>query len=332
MQSDWFIDFMTLAATRSFTRAALVRHVTQPAFSRRIRALETWAQVDLIHRHEQPLTLTAAGRALLTVAPQLVENIRQAHALMRTHQEANPLTTLRLIAPPTLGAHFFPPWIEDIRDALGGLSLELSTGHALEACEKLARGECDLLLAYAHSEVPFKAEPERYEVLRVARERLLPCTVPSGAGVPLHALPGTAVQPVTYLACSRKTDLGQLIAQGLEQHPETLHLKRFIETDSCTSLLAMVMAGHGMAFLPERSVQSELASRRLVTAGPPLPLQIDICLVRVRPSESHTPAAALDSFWRRVSRDASPRATSSGCAPALDAGPEAVWPPEAVPA
>ena len=88
MQSDWFIDFMTLASTRSFTRAALLRHVTQPAFSRRIRALEAWAEVDLIDRRVHPATLTPAGRALLTQAPGLVEDFRQAHALMRAHRNA----------------------------------------------------------------------------------------------------------------------------------------------------------------------------------------------------------------------------------------------------
>jgi LysR family transcriptional regulator, hypochlorite-specific transcription factor HypT len=39
----YLLDFKALAETGSFSRAAFVRNVTQPAFSRRIRALEDWA-------------------------------------------------------------------------------------------------------------------------------------------------------------------------------------------------------------------------------------------------------------------------------------------------
>ena len=48
MQSKWLEDFLLLAQERSFTRAAELRHVTHPAFGRRIRALEAWAGTPLI--------------------------------------------------------------------------------------------------------------------------------------------------------------------------------------------------------------------------------------------------------------------------------------------
>ena len=40
METKWLEDFVSLAETRSFSRSAQLRHVTQPAFSRRIQALE----------------------------------------------------------------------------------------------------------------------------------------------------------------------------------------------------------------------------------------------------------------------------------------------------
>ena len=40
MDTKWLEDFVSLAETRSFSRSAQLRHVTQPAFSRRIQALE----------------------------------------------------------------------------------------------------------------------------------------------------------------------------------------------------------------------------------------------------------------------------------------------------
>ena len=47
METKWLEDFISLSETRSFSRSAQLRHVTQPAFSRRIQSLESWAGTDL---------------------------------------------------------------------------------------------------------------------------------------------------------------------------------------------------------------------------------------------------------------------------------------------
>ena len=58
MDLDWLKDFLTLAEQKTFSRAADVRNVTQPAFSRRIRALEDWTGTPLFVRGAQGTTLT----------------------------------------------------------------------------------------------------------------------------------------------------------------------------------------------------------------------------------------------------------------------------------
>lgn len=47
----WFEDCAALADTLHFSRAAELRHVTQPAFSRRIQALEEWVGTPLFTRN-----------------------------------------------------------------------------------------------------------------------------------------------------------------------------------------------------------------------------------------------------------------------------------------
>lgn len=50
-------DFVSLCDTRSFSRSAAARNVTQSAFSRRIQALETWLGAALIDRSTYPTSL-----------------------------------------------------------------------------------------------------------------------------------------------------------------------------------------------------------------------------------------------------------------------------------
>src|ERR1700730_18040294 len=61
METKWLEDFLCLAETRNFARAASDRHITQSAFSRRIMALEEWLGVNLVDRSLHPATLTSAG-------------------------------------------------------------------------------------------------------------------------------------------------------------------------------------------------------------------------------------------------------------------------------
>ena len=75
MNLIWLEDFLALAATGNFSRAAEDRHSSQPAFSRRIRALEQWVGVDLLDRTTQPAKLTPAGEWFRQVAEDLLATV-----------------------------------------------------------------------------------------------------------------------------------------------------------------------------------------------------------------------------------------------------------------
>ena len=80
MQLKWMEDFAALAEVGSFSRAAELRHVTHPAFGRRIRALEAWAGTPLVERGGVPVVLTAAGSSLLDNARQLLADVEHARS------------------------------------------------------------------------------------------------------------------------------------------------------------------------------------------------------------------------------------------------------------
>ena len=89
VETKWLEDFVSLAETRSFSRSAQLRHVTQPAFSRRIQALEAWAGIDLVDRSSYPTRLTSAGQTLLPQALEILGCLQAARNLMRGHQTSS---------------------------------------------------------------------------------------------------------------------------------------------------------------------------------------------------------------------------------------------------
>ncbi len=83
MDTKWLEDFVSLAETRSFSRSAQLRHVTQSAFSRRIQSLEAWAGADLINRSSYPTTLTPAGEVLHAKALELLQSLQSIKSEMK---------------------------------------------------------------------------------------------------------------------------------------------------------------------------------------------------------------------------------------------------------
>ena len=77
MELNWLEDFLALAERRNFSRAAEARHVTQPAFSRRIQALETWIGTPLVVRSTQGVVLNAAGEYVREHAAALTRDLHQ---------------------------------------------------------------------------------------------------------------------------------------------------------------------------------------------------------------------------------------------------------------
>lgn len=92
MNTKWMEDFLCLADTRSFSRSAIVRHASQPAFSRRIQALESWLGTTLVDRSSTPLSLTTAGHQFRDHALGIVELVHEARHSLRH-------------APDSRGAH-----------------------------------------------------------------------------------------------------------------------------------------------------------------------------------------------------------------------------------
>jgi len=80
METKWLEDFVSLAETRSFSRSATLRHITQSAFSRRIQSLESWAGARLVDRSAYPTQLTPAGQALYASALALLQSLHGARA------------------------------------------------------------------------------------------------------------------------------------------------------------------------------------------------------------------------------------------------------------
>ncbi len=296
METKWLEDFVSLAETRSFSRSAQLRHVTQPAFSRRIQALEAWAGTDLVDRSSYPTRLTPAGETLYNQSLEMLQGLQSTRAMLRGQTSAGK-DVIEFAVPHTLAFTFFPAWVSSLRAKFGPMKSRLIALNVHDAVLRLVEGSCDLLIAYHHDSQPFQLDPNRYEMVSLGQEVLAPFVRPNASGEPQFALPGRAGQPLPYLGYAPGAYLGRMVDLILKQATTAVHLDRVYETDMAEGLKAMALEGHGIAFLPVGSVKKELRARKLVSAGSGLEMTMDVRVYRERPSARQGAKGAAQSLW-----------------------------------
>jgi len=305
VETKWLEDFVSLAETRSFSRSAQLRHVTQPAFSRRIQALEAWAGVDLVDRSAYPTRLTPAGETFHAQAIEVLEGLQAARNMMRAHRTAG-TDTIAFAVPHSLAFAFFPHWLMDLRQRFGSLKSRLIALNVHDAVMQLTEGHCDLLIAYHHACQPLQLAAERYEMLTLGTETLAPFSKPDGEGAPLFRLPNGPGERVPYLGYGSGAYMGRLVDQILKDHPAPLQLDAIYETDMAEGLKAMALEGHGLAFLPASAVRKDVRARRLVPAAPhgSYELTMEVRIYRERPEVARAVKPAAQAVWAFLARRA----------------------------
>ena len=112
IETKWLYDFLTLEKCRNFSQAAVSRNVSQPAFSRRIRALEQAIGVELFNRQVTPLQLSEQGKIFHSqirhLLQQLESNLDRAAWRQRLRATKNQDSRCTLSFPRAVTVHYQP--------------------------------------------------------------------------------------------------------------------------------------------------------------------------------------------------------------------------------
>ncbi|WP_091812124.1 LysR family transcriptional regulator [Marinobacter mobilis] len=110
MDSNSLKAFVTIVDTGSFSEAAEILHLTQPAISKRLAALENLLGHQLIDRSQRQLSLTDSGTRLLPHARRILDELHNARvALSDDNDEVG--GELDIITSHHIGLHHLPNWL-----------------------------------------------------------------------------------------------------------------------------------------------------------------------------------------------------------------------------
>jgi len=297
MNLSWLDDFLALAASGNFSRAADERHMTQPAFSRRIRALEEWLGAELFDRSSQPAKLTPAGEWFRTAAHDLLARVARVPGEAKAVVEAH-ATTLRFAATHALSFTFMPGWLRGLesRTTVGPVTLVSDVFARCEAM--LLQSQVQFVLSHAHPLSSSELQAQDYPCVWVGSDVLVPVSAPDSQGRARHELTGaTAIRPVQLLNYSAESGIGRILHDVRGPALERWPTQSVVKAHLASVLRTMALDGRGMAWLPQTLIAEDLASGRLTeAASQEWWIEMEIRLYRDR----SLLGKAAEDFWAAV--------------------------------
>ncbi len=299
MELRWLEDYLEIVATRNFSTAAAARNSSQPAFSRRIQALESWVGADLVDRSTYPVQLTHAGELF---HPRCQEIVRDLYRL-RTDCQQQSDTHKQLIsfsALHTIALFMFPEWMSAIEFELGSVHMSMHATDFHDCIEHLALGRSDFAIAYDHPDGPPVLRDGPFASVRIGVDPFIPVSAVGKDGLPLFSLDSDDGERIPYLAYSWDDGyMGRLVSLILSRQDRDIPLSTVYETSLAEGIKRMAMAGRGVGWLPQSCVRDAMARGDLCQIGGP-ELTVDM---QVRVFRRNGPAEPeLESFWQRIAK------------------------------
>ena len=264
MDLNWLQDFVCLARTLNFTRAAEERNITQPAFSRRIKSLENWIGVPLIRRSSYPVQLSEAGLQFLPIARDTMAELTDIRQTLRAQERGN-AAFQRFAVLHTISVNFLSRRIGEMEAEIPNLRVRVYSDNLRTCCQMLSDGTCDFLLYYSHRGVQPAFDEASFERKDIGSEQIIPVAQSEAARQFGWSLDEPGETPIPYLGYDPSSFLGTVVDQTIGSREPPLALRYM---DALTEAIKRrTMSGGGISWLPESAVAAEIADGRITRVG-----------------------------------------------------------------
>jgi len=246
-------QFLVLAQTLHFGRAAQRLHMTQPPLTLAIQQLERRLGAVLFERSRRSVALAPAGAALIEPVRQLLAAAAALPHLARG-AAAGESGRIRLGFVSTMGFGALPRWLREFRDRHPGIAVELREATGDVQLEAFARGELDAgFLLHAPGRAPDAATGLATHSLG-AEPMVL--ALPQGepwAGARRLDPAALLARPLVIFPRPIAPSVYDAVLAFFHRHGATPHIAQ--EAIQMQTIVNLVSAGLGLALVPQSVTQ-----------------------------------------------------------------------------
>ena len=298
MNLDWFRDLEHLAETGSFSQAARLSNLSQPALSRRIKAMETRIGAALVDRTHHPVRLTAAGVQILEAGQQARTRLDIECKHIREAQVRPDRQVLTFATQHSIGWRYYPAWLQALENVHGPILSRLRADDLPNCLQDLMAGAVDFVIAYESRQVSASSGSRELDGIRIGHDALIPVSKRAGEGHPLFDLDRKDVT-IPYLRFGPTAPIGQHIEPLLAANRLKSRLQVVYENSMAGALRIRVHEGIGIAWLPKSLVSPDIDAGHVVqVGGAKWEVALDIKLFRNRQHRN----AMSDQIWDFLER------------------------------
>lgn len=237
--------FVRVAELGSFSKAARVLNIAQPALSRQVRLLETDLHFNLLTRNGRGVVLTEAGQRLFDHSIGILQLVARATEDLESARD-EPTGRIVIGLPPSMGRRLTLPLVETFRRTLPKARLAIVEGLSTHLTEWIATGRVDLGLV--HNPEPNPA----IEATPVLDEPLGLISPKQGRSEKTNPLPLSELDSYSLILPERSHAMRKLLET--QAALSGLKLKVALEVSSVQAILDLVTAGHGHAVLTQTAL------------------------------------------------------------------------------
>lgn len=244
--------FVHVAQHGSFSGAADDLHLTQPAISKRVAALEANLGTRLFDRIGRSVTLTEAGRTLLPRAQRILAEIRDSRRALKDLSGAV-AGNLLVGTSHHVGLHRLPPVLRSFTARHPAVELDLRFLDSELIVEQVQRGELEIGIATLPP-----LSPPGLSLLQVWVDELVPVAPPDHV---LAAVPAPSLRDLARhraILPGHGTYTRRIIDEALR--PLGLEIRVALATNYLETIRMMVSVGLGWSILPRQMLASDLVA------------------------------------------------------------------------
>ncbi len=248
--------FTAVAEQGSFSRAAAALHISQPGISRGVREFEAQTGARLLERGPRGVTPTEAGRVLLRHAKILFTAERAAEEDLAAWRGLE-RGTLSVGASTTVATWYLPSVLAAFHAAHPAVTLALHTANTAAIAAMLLARALDVALVEGPVDAP------GIDVLPWRQDPMVLVASASHELAAIDSLQAGDLAGATMVvrepgSGTRDVALAAMAAAGIRP-------RAVLEAGSTEMIRQMVMAGLGVAIVPEAAVHDQIAAGRLVS-------------------------------------------------------------------
>jgi len=249
--------FCIVVEEGSFRRAAEKLFLSQPSVSQHIAALERSYDIKLFQRRGRDVSLTPEGRALYTLAREVLERV---DSIPSRFQEMQLLKYghLSIGVSPFTGNFFMPPIFKAFRQRFPDIRLSIRAGNAREILAEARDGRLELAILGKHS----NWLPDTNLIFRsIGKDHFTFIASPDHPSKEDSLLEPSYLSGETILTYTDECPLCDFIDDYLLKNQ--IEVKKNLEIEEIEIAKSLVMEGMGITLMSRLAVRRELAEGKL---------------------------------------------------------------------